>query len=92
MDSIKLPQHVVNRIERRWATKFAQTPAGRLFWSADVHRHRTEACIAEQQRRVRQQQDGRQRKFTGTILSDRRKSGIRWKGLLRPPAADGAFP
>jgi hypothetical protein len=25
MDEIKLPQHVVNRIERRWASRFAQT-------------------------------------------------------------------
>jgi hypothetical protein len=24
MDEIKLPQHVVNRIERRWTARFAQ--------------------------------------------------------------------
>jgi hypothetical protein len=25
MDEIRLPQHIVNRIERRWASRFAQT-------------------------------------------------------------------
>jgi hypothetical protein len=28
MDEIRLPRHVVNRIERRWAAKFAQMPEG----------------------------------------------------------------
>ena len=26
MDEIKLPQHFVNRIDRRWTTRFAQMP------------------------------------------------------------------
>ena len=26
MDEIKLPQHVVNRIDRRWTARFAQMP------------------------------------------------------------------
>src|SRR5665213_492854 len=30
MDEIRLPQHVVNRIERRWASRFAQTLGGWL--------------------------------------------------------------
>ena len=25
MDEIRLPQHIVNRIERRWESRFAQT-------------------------------------------------------------------
>jgi hypothetical protein len=29
MDEIKLPQHIVNRIERRWTARFAQMPEGR---------------------------------------------------------------
>jgi hypothetical protein len=29
MDEIKLPQHIVNRIERRWTARFAQMPGVR---------------------------------------------------------------
>jgi hypothetical protein len=29
MDEVKLPQHVVNRFERRWTAKFAQMLQGR---------------------------------------------------------------
>jgi hypothetical protein len=29
MDEIQLPQHIVNRIERRWTARFAHMPKGR---------------------------------------------------------------
>jgi hypothetical protein len=51
MDVIQLPQHIVNRIERRWTARFAQMPEGRQPLERRRHRHRTEDSILSDRRK-----------------------------------------
>ena len=51
MDEIRLPQHVVNRFERRWKARFAQMPEVRQPPERRLRRHRTEATILSDRRR-----------------------------------------